>query len=126
MANIINKNILVVDDSITNLVLLEAILNTNGYSVRTAYSHGLAKKIMEKWKPDLIILDVLMPDQKKGYKFFKLVINSNKLREAKVAIVSALDNKKIIEQTLLEGAIDYMIKPINPDIFLEKVNSFLH
>ena len=126
MANKINNNILIVDDSMTNLVLLEAILNTNGYIVKTAYSHALAKKIMEKWNPGLIILDVLMPDQKKGYKFFNLVINNSKLHDSKVAIVSALDNKKIIEQALTEGAVDYILKPINPDIFLEKVKSFLH
>ena len=53
--------ILVVDDSTTNVVLLEAILDEKGYKIETALNAKEAYSIIEKDTPDLILLDLLMP-----------------------------------------------------------------
>ena len=55
------SNILVVDDNIANLELLESVLDENGYDVRTAISGEMALKSIEAQKPDLILLDIMMP-----------------------------------------------------------------
>ncbi len=54
-------NILIVDDSTTNVVLLEAILDERGYKIHTALNAKEAFSVITKHKPDLILLDLLMP-----------------------------------------------------------------
>ena len=54
------KKILIVDDSNTNVVLLQAILNSRGYDIQTAYNVDEAQKMREKDRPELILLDLLI------------------------------------------------------------------
>ena len=65
-----NSKILVVDDSSTNIVLLEAILNGQGYQIETAQSVKEAYQIIRKETVNLILLDLLMP-KVSGYDFLK-------------------------------------------------------
>ena len=60
MSDTSQTSILIVDDSTTNLVLLEAILQEEGYQTNTAFSAKEAFSIIEMNKPDLILLDLLM------------------------------------------------------------------
>ena len=71
-----NTNILVVDDSETNLVLLEAILEDDGFDVDIAYSVKDAEGQIQKSIPDLILLDLLMPNENGFDLLKKLKANS--------------------------------------------------
>ena len=62
------KKILIVDDSNTNVVLLEAILNNRGYEIITALNVKQAYNMLQKDRPELILLDLLMP-KISGYQF---------------------------------------------------------
>lgn len=123
MAKITNKNILVVDDSMTNLVLLEALLTDIGYEVRTACSPDIANRIMKRWWPDLILIDLLMPGENDGFSFFRQLKQNEKQKNIPVAIVSALEDKKAIERAISLGAMDYMLKPVDANLLVEKVNT---
>src|SRR4030042_4637439 len=100
-----NKNILVVDDSTTNIVLLEAILDEKGYKIYTALNVKEAYSIIAKHHPDLILLDLLMP-KISGFDFLKEIKKNKNTKDTPVIIVSALAEIENIDRILSRGALD--------------------
>lgn len=117
--------ILVVDDSATNVVLLEAVLSEQGYEIYSAMSALEAFQILKKNKVDLILLDLLMP-KVSGFDFLKEVKRNNHLKEIPVIIVSALNDMANVKKTLALGAVDFVEKPIDIQQFVEKVDAILN
>ena len=113
-------NILIVDDSETNLVLLEAILEDDGFNVKTAYNVKEAEEILKTTIPQLILLDLLMPNEN-GFDLLRKLKANTELKNIPTIIVTAFANKenKIIAKDL--GAADIIEKPINIPDFLDKV-----
>ena|SRR6056297_1800558 len=116
----IKHNILIVDDSETNLVLLEAILEDDGFNVKTAYNVKEAEEILKTTIPQLILLDLLMPNEN-GFDLLRKLKANTELKNIPTIIVTAFANKenKIIAKDL--GAADIIEKPINIPDFLDKV-----
>jgi len=126
--NIVNSNqplILVVDDSTTNVVLLEAILDEKGYRIETALNAKEAYAIIAQQIPDLILLDLLMP-KISGFDFFEQIRNNEKTRSTPVIVVSALTDEENVTKIMEMGAIDFIKKPIDLQYLVEKVESVLH
>lgn len=119
-----NMSVLVVDDSETNLVLLEAILEDEGFEVKIAYCAKDAEILLKGFTPDLILLDLLMPNENGFDLLKKLKANSNH-QQIPIIIVTAFANaeNKIIAKDL--GAVDIIEKPINIPDFLDKVYNAL-
>ena len=120
----VRKKILIVDDSNTNVVLLEAILNSRGYDIITALNVKQAITILEKDRPELILLDLLMP-KISGYQFLDQLKKNIDTREIPVIIVSAVTDVMNIQKTLEMGAIDYIEKPIDIKTLVNKVEMTL-
>ena len=118
-------NILVVDDSTTNIVLLEAILEEKGYKIYTALNVREAYAIIAKNHPDLILLDLLMP-KISGFDFLKDIKKRKDTRDTPVIIVSALADDENIDRIMDMGAIDFVKKPIDLQYLVNKVESVLH
>ena len=118
------NNILIVDDSETNLVLLEAILEDDGFEVQKAYSAREAEEILHERIPDIMLLDLLMPNEN-GFDLLKKLKANNKFVDIPIIIVTAFanDENRIIAKDL--GAVDLIEKPINITDFLLKVNNAL-
>ncbi|MDY6801850.1 MAG: response regulator [Bacteroidota bacterium] len=114
------SNILIVDDSETNLVLLEAILEDADFDVKTAYSTKEAEKVLKSYTPQLILLDLLMPNEN-GFDLLRKLKSHNDLKVIPIIIVTAFANNenKVIAKDL--GAEDIIEKPINIPDFLERV-----
>lgn len=108
------KDIFIVDDSNTNVVLIEAILETKGYSSRTALSVKSAIPQIKKNKPSLILLDLLMPHQS-GFDFMEKMKDDPELSSIPVIIISALNDETSKNKTKDLGAVGYLTKPL--DIF---------
>jgi len=125
--NIMDKknNILIVDDSDTNLVLLEAILEDDGNHVQKAYSAKEALVSLTKKVPNLILLDLLMPNEN-GFDLLKKLNSNGIFKGIPTIIVTAFANQenKIIAKDL--GAVDLIEKPINIPEFLDKIHSALN
>lgn len=117
-------NILIVDDSETNLVLLEAILEDEGYKVQKAYSVREAVDLLTKSIPHLILLDLLMPNEN-GFDLLKKLKSGENYNNIPIIIVTAFANQenKIIAKNL--GAEDVIEKPIDIPEFLDKVHKVL-
>lgn len=116
-----DDKILIVDDSETNLVLLEAILEDDGFEVITAFSARDAEEILKNDIPDIILLDLLMPNEN-GFDFLRKLKAGSEYNQIPVIIVTAFanDENKFIAKDL--GAEDMIEKPIDIPVFLEKVN----
>ncbi len=102
--------ILNIDDSTVNNMLMENIISSFGYE---AYSllqgSGIAEKI-EEYQPDVIILDLMMPD-KSG---FDVLDELNKLGfNIPVIVVTAMNSSELKRRALEMGAVDYQAKPVN-------------
>lgn len=117
--------ILVVDDSTTNVVLLEAILDEKGYRIETALNAKEAYAIIAQEVPDLILLDLLMP-KISGFDFLAQIRNNEKTLGTPVIVVSALTDEENIAKIMEMGAIDFIKKPIDLQYLVEKVESVLH
>lgn len=116
--------ILVVDDSTTNVVLLEAILDEKGYQIETALNAKEAYNIIEKQTPDLILLDLLMP-KISGFDFLEEIRKNGKAINTPVIVVSALTDQENIEKIMSMGAVDFVKKPIDLQYLVDKVESVL-
>jgi CheY-like chemotaxis protein len=118
------SRILVVDDSSTNIVLLEAILNGQGYEIETAQSVKEAYQIIKKEPVHLILLDLLMP-RISGYDFLKEIKSNQSTKDVPVIIVSAVADAENRKKSIELGALDFINKPIDIQYFIEKIETIL-
>jgi len=124
MINPSEKTILVVDDSTTNVVLLDAILSEKGYKIIKALSAMEAYACIEKSLPNLILLDLLMP-QINGFDFLKKVKADVRTQNIPVIVISAVTNPDDIRLTKNLGAAEFVEKPINIQNLKEMVEKML-
>jgi CheY-like chemotaxis protein len=118
-------NILVVDDSTTNIVLLEAIFEEAGYKLHTALSVSEAMHSMSKTLPDLILLDLLMP-KISGFEFFEQLRTDNKSKNIPVIVISALTDKESKAKIRKMGAVEFVSKPVDIPNLVSLVEKTLH
>ncbi len=117
------NRILIVDDSPEILSITEAILSSAGYEVIT-YTNGLiALQIMELMPPDLVILDINMPEID-GYEMTKQIRSNRRWDNTPILLFSALDRSKAMFG-LECGADDILSKPVSIAELLGKVSSLV-
>ena len=118
------KTVLVVDDTRENLEVIGGILQSY-YRVRVANSGQRAlKAAASEPRPDLILLDVMMPEMD-GYAVIRGLKTNPETRQIPVIFVTAMDSDQDEEFGLSLGAVDYVTKPIRPAILLARVQSHL-
>jgi DNA-binding response OmpR family regulator len=105
-------------------VLLEAILNGQGYQIETAQSVKEAYQIIKKEAVNLILLDLLMP-KVSGYDFLKEIKSNTSTKDIPVIIVSAVSDPENRKKSIEMGALDFINKPIDIQDFLNKVETIL-
>ena len=117
--------ILIVDDIDANLIALKKTLEVHSLSVETADSGEDALKKILKTDYSLIILDVQMPGMD-GFEVAEILAQSNRTKDIPVLFLSAISKeKKYISRGYASGAVDYITKPVDPDLLILKVKSFL-
>ncbi|MGC9471470.1 MAG: response regulator [Bacteroidales bacterium] len=116
--------ILVIDDSNTNVVLLDVVLQKEGYDVITASSAREALAYLEKDKPDLILLDILMP-QTNGLELLEKIRQEPQMADLPVIMITAVGNDNYKEKAQELGAVDYFEKPIDVTQVIKKIKSVL-
>ena len=115
--------ILVVDDIEDNLFLLRTVLETEGYEVETAGNGGSALAKVENAPPDLILMDVMMPDMN-GYEVTQKIRQNPALPLMPILIVTAYDTLQTCQGLALEPN-NFIRKPIEFDQLLTKVAALL-
>lgn len=119
------KKILVVDDSETNLLLLSAVLEDAGYDVKLMSNSYHAVQYIHDHRPDLILLDLLMPGMN-GFEFMERLSNGQNRQKYPVVVVTAYDNHDNTRKAMDLGAMDVINKPIDINNFLMKVEQIVN
>lgn len=119
------EKILVVDDFVQNVELLEELLIAADYDVSTAYDGEEALKKAHEEKPDLILLDIMMPKMD-GYEVCEALRNADDTKDIPIIFVTAKTEVKDWTHAIFNmGANSYITKPINSKKLVEKVKSVL-
>ena len=118
------ERILVVDDDRDIVRLVQSYLNKAGYETLTAYDGETALKLLRAEMPQLVILDLMLPDRD-GWEVARLVRGDPRLRAIPIIMLTARveDNDKIIGLEI--GADDYITKPFNPRELVARVRALL-
>jgi len=103
-------DILIVDDTLANLQLLSTLLKEEGYKVRPANNGVLALQAVAKKKPDLILLDIKMPDMN-GYEVCEVLKSNPETKNIPVLFISALNDVADKIKAFNAGGLDYINKP---------------
>jgi len=118
------RRILVVDDDREIVRLLRAYLEQNGFEVLTAYDGERALHILRRERPDLVVLDLMLPDRD-GWEVTRIVRSDPNLAATPIIMLTARveDYDKIVGLEL--GADDYVTKPFNPREVVARVRAVL-
>ncbi len=121
----INKEskILVVDDNEFNIHLIASILKGK-YNVNVAMNGKDAIKMVQKDKPDIILLDVMMPEMD-GYEVCRRLKSDYTTKDIPVIFLTALSEESDEMKGLDLGAVDYIVKPVNPKLVEKRINNHL-
>jgi signal transduction histidine kinase len=117
-------NILIVDDVPDNLKVLSGILKESGYKIRPVLNGQLALEVAENEKPDLILLDIMMPGMD-GYEVCRQLKLNPKLNDIPVIFISALNDTKDIINAFKSGGVDYITKPFQAEEVSARVATHL-
>jgi DNA-binding response OmpR family regulator len=120
----ITKKILVVDDNPNIVKLLEHRLKANEYEVVTAYDGEDALDKVRQAKPDLMILDVVIP-KIDGYKVLSILRADEQYKDMPVVMLSAHGQAKDVEKGMELGAVSYITKPFKPEMLLGVIEEAL-
>ena len=118
------ERILLVDDNPTNLQVLMGTLEGRGYHLLIAKNGESALKIVHKACPDLILLDIMMPEMD-GFEVCRCLKADPATQEIPVIFLSALVDTKDKVHGLDLGAVDYITKPFQPEEVIARVNTHL-
>ena len=118
------KRILVVEDNETNMYLITFILRNNDYEMLEARNGEKGVEIAIKEKPDLVIMDVLLPGID-GLEATKRIRESE--ADGDIPIVALTSHAMVgdKEKALAAGCTGYIEKPINPDTFMAEIEKYL-
>jgi PleD family two-component response regulator len=117
-------NLLLVDDTPNNLRLLSAMLTEQGYEVRRVVNGQMALKTAQANPPDLILLDIKMPDMN-GYEVCQRLKVDPVTRDIPVIFISALDEVLDKVKAFAVGGVDYITKPFSEEEVFARVENIL-
>ncbi|MEP7282895.1 MAG: response regulator [Rubrivivax sp.] len=116
-------NILVVDDSKTELHHLSALLGKKGYAVRTAENGDEALRRLGEHTPDLILMDVVMPGQN-GFQLTRTITRDPRWSGVPVIMCTSKNQETDRVWGMRQGARDYIVKPVDADALFAKIQAF--
>jgi len=119
------RSILVIDDDETLIKTVRPLLISNGFSVLTALTGEDGIQIAKSQKPDLILLDVILPGIK-GREVCRTLKENNQTKHIPVVFFTAKDSADDIQAEMQAGAEDHLTKPLDPKILISTIKGILH
>ncbi|KNY29783.1 response regulator [Pseudobacteroides cellulosolvens] len=118
------SDILLVDDTAEHIEAAVLVLKNSNFRIRVATSGDEALNLIYKQKPDLILLDIYMP-QMDGFELCKLIKNTPDLRNIPIIFLTSYNDEESIRKGFDFGGQDYVVKPYNASELLARVNTHL-
>ena len=116
------RKILLVDDSKTELHYLSDLLGKRGYAVRTAENGEEAMRRLDEEKPDLILMDVVMPGQN-GFQLTRAITRDKRFADVPVIMCTSKNQETDRVWGMRQGARDYIVKPVNAADLMSKISA---
>jgi two-component system alkaline phosphatase synthesis response regulator PhoP len=116
--------ILIADDDPQGVELLEAYLSGSDYEIQTAADGQETMRKVQEWKPDLILLDIMMP-KLSGFEVCKRIKSNPATSDMVILMITALDQHSDVERAVEAGTNDFLTKPINKTELLLRVRAAL-
>ena len=118
------KDILIVDDELDVIIPIQFLMEQQGYSVMTAQRGEDALDLIYQYKPDLVLLDIMLPGID-GWQVCEIVRLNPNYRDIKIIFLTARGRKEEIAKGLALGADDYITKPFSNAQLVAKVKALL-
>lgn len=119
------NKILVAEDSAATRIAISNMLKRMGYDVVIAFNGQEAVALAEREKPDLILLDVLMPVMD-GIDALREIRGKNELRTTPIVMLTSVTDVRMVTEAIESGANDYIAKPFQVSLLLERVERYIH
>jgi len=119
------KKVLIVDDQEMIRKLVKMTLSSGEFEVHEAKEGTEALMIAQKIRPDVIILDVMMPGEFNGIEVCKRLRTVSMTSESIILMLSAKTQEIDKEEGMAAGATDYLVKPFSPQYLVQVMNSYL-
>ncbi|HIC43935.1 MAG TPA: hybrid sensor histidine kinase/response regulator [Sulfurimonas sp.] len=123
--NISEKNILIVDDNATNILLIEAILEEEGFANTFSATSAIdAYEVLDTTKIDAILMDIIMPEID-GLEATEAIKSNKRFSHIPIIMVTATDDDKLLKKSFELGAVDFVRKPVNQVELIARLNTIL-
>lgn len=124
MKGIAMATVLIIEDNEKNLYLAMFILEKNGFRVVAARDGNLGIELAEKTSPDVILLDIQLPEMD-GYAVARALKSNPRLAQVPIVAVTSYAMAGDRERILAAGCNGYIEKPINPETFVDEIKNYL-
>ena len=118
------KKVLIVDDDELMRVVLKRNVILSGYDVIVATNGQLAMQKIEEVTPDLIVVDLVMPDMN-GFEMCRLIRSNERTKHIPIIIISGLQGQSDLDEAKLVGANVFMAKPVKSEEFINHMKRLL-
>ncbi len=124
------KKVLIIDDDVDIREVLTTVLEGK-YELKEAGSREEGLEVLKEFKPDLVILDVMMEKHDSGFELAREIKNSSELQGVKILMSTSIDNEMNMDFKKEAGKSDwlpvddYIVKPIDPKNFIPKVENLI-
>ena len=116
--------ILIADDSATAAAVLRKALAPLGHTILVAADGAEAEKAIKDERPDLLILDIIMPKMN-GFQLCRSIRSDPDLKDLTIIVVTSMDRESDRYWGLKQGADEYLVKPVDPSLLMDKVRHYL-
>lgn len=117
-------DILIVDDTPEHIDVAVQVLKDSNFKIRVATDGNTALKLIYHQKPDLILLDIYMPEMD-GFELCRLIKNTPDLKSIPIIFLTSFSDEESIRKGFESGGQDYVVKPFNASELLSRVNTHL-
>jgi CheY-like chemotaxis protein len=114
---------LIIEDNEQNMYMLSFLMGKNNYEVLQAFNGSEGIKAAKEWLPDIILLDIQLPEMD-GYQVAQELRKSHELNHILIVAVTSHAMVGDREKVMAAGANGYIEKPIDPDNFIQKMESY--
>ncbi|HDI82989.1 hypothetical protein DRQ23_04425 [bacterium] len=118
------EKILAIDDEEDILNLIRDILSAEGFEVETSLSAEYGITLLERYSPDLILLDLMLPGMD-GWEFLRIIKSDDRFKDVPVILLTCRGELRDKVLGLESGAADYITKPFTPDGLIQRIRTLL-
>jgi two-component system cell cycle response regulator len=122
ISDLAENRILIIDDDVELAGYLKGVLEEHSYPVNIALSAERGLKLFYDWKPDMILLDILLPDSN-GMEVLKQIVEKSQQEHSPIIVISSEDTKENRIHAYRSGAMDFFAKPIDQELLIALIEN---